>query len=135
VQTSLDPRIQTSVRQAVRTARSKFDHSRGCRGAITRINISGDWGIRLAEVTSLTDIAPSRLAVVLVTSEPSARISFQPARESGSIVKTRDSGRITLDGIKWARAAKDRTPPAMSQILTSGRGDRCRSPHPERPDC
>src|ERR1700744_4366706 len=65
------------------------------------------------------------MAVVLETSEQSARIGFQPGRElGGAVTKERQTGIITLDGVKWAKAAagpaKGRTPTAVSQVLSPG---------------
>jgi penicillin-binding protein 1A len=46
------------------------------------------------------------MAVVLETSDQSARIGFQPGRElGGAISKERQTGLITLEGVRW-RAAR-----------------------------
>jgi len=92
---------------------------------MSKLDISGDWGVKLAEIKSLSDISPWRMAVVLETSDQSARIGFQPNRElGGAISKQRETGLITLDGIKWAKAAsgpaKGRTATAVSQVLQPG---------------
>src|ERR1700682_4123571 len=102
-----------------------FDEQQGWRGAISKLDISGDWGVKLADVKSLSDISPWRLAVVLETSSDSARIGFQPGRElGGAVSKDRQTGLITLDGVKWAKAAsgpaRGRTPSAVSQVLSPG---------------
>src|SRR5260370_1065821 len=81
--------------------------------------------IKLADVKSLSDIAPWRMAVVLETSDQSARIGFQPGRELGGAVnKERETGIVTLDGVRWARAAsgpaRGKTPTAVSQVLAPG---------------
>src|ERR1700744_3931846 len=65
------------------------------------------------------------MAVVLETSDQSARIGFQPPRElGGAVTKERQTGIITLDGIKWAKPAagpaKGRTPTSVSQVLSPG---------------
>src|SRR6185437_2218294 len=64
-------------------------------------------------------------AVVLDTSDQSARIGFQPGREiGGTISKARQTGTITLEGVRWARAAqgptKGKTPTSVSQVLSPG---------------
>jgi penicillin-binding protein 1A len=87
--------------------------------------MTGDWGVKLAEVKALSDVAPWRLAVVLETSDQSARVGFQPAREPGGAVgKERDTGTVTLEGVKWAKAAsgplKGKTPTKVSQVLEPG---------------
>jgi penicillin-binding protein 1A len=103
----------------------KYDEAQGWRGAATKIDISGDWGVKLADIKSLSDISPWRMAVVLETSEQSARIGFQPGRElGGAVLKDRQTGNITLDGVRWAKAAagpaRGKTPSAVSQVLSPG---------------
>src|SRR4029079_1095194 len=71
------------------------------------------------------DIAPWRMAVVLETSDQSARIGFQPGRElGGAISKQRETGIITRDGVRWAKPtsgpAKGRTPTSVAQVLAAG---------------
>src|SRR5258708_15158469 len=65
------------------------------------------------------------MAVVLETGDQSGGIGFQPGRElGGAVAKERQTGLITLDGVKWAKAAsgpaKGRTPMAVSQVLAPG---------------
>ncbi len=87
-----------------------FDESKGYRGPITKIDTGGDWGIKLADVKSLADIEPWRMAVVLDVNDQSARIGLQPPRDpGGNIVKQRDTGIVPLEGVKWARPAKGRS--------------------------
>ena len=81
--------------------------------------------MKLADVKSLSDIAPWRMAVVLETSDQSARIGFQPGRElGGAVMKDRQTGNITLDGVRWAKAVagpmRGKTPTAVSQVLSPG---------------
>src|SRR5258707_3378266 len=102
-----------------------FDEAQGWRGAVSKLDISGDWGVKLADVKSLSDISPWRMAVVLETSDNSARIGFQPGRElGGAVLKDRQTGNITLEGVKWAKAASGpsryKTPTAVSQVLQPG---------------
>ncbi len=85
----------------------------------------GDWGAKLAEVRSLNDIAPWRMAVVLETGDQSARIGFQPGREpGGAVVKARETGTVALEGMRWAKAAsgpqRGRNPTRVSQALEVG---------------
>ncbi len=80
--------------------------TRRAAGAARRhkLDISGDWGVKLADVKSLGDISPWRMAVVLETCDQSARIGFQPGRElGGAVSKHRQTGIITLDGVRWAK--------------------------------
>src|SRR5438105_4799778 len=125
VRTTLDPKIQVMARKTMVTGLVNFDEQQGYRGAMSKLDTSGDWGVKLAEIKSLSDISPWRMAVVLETSDQSARIGFQPGRElGGAISKDRQTGLITLEGVRWARAAsalaRGKTPGAISQILSPG---------------
>ncbi len=125
VRTTLDPKLQVMARKTMAAGLVNYDEAQGWRGATSKIDISGDWGVKLADVKSLSDISPWRLAVVLETSEQSARIGFQPGRElGGAVLKDRQTGNITLDGVKWAKAtagpAKGKTPTMVSQVLAPG---------------
>src|SRR5437660_3100812 len=86
VRTTLDPKLQVIARKALTDGLVKFDEAQGYRGSVAKIDISGDWGVKLAEVKGLSDIAPWRLAVVLESSDQSARVGLQPARELGGAV-------------------------------------------------
>ena len=125
VRTTLDPKLQVMARKTMAAGLVNYDEAQGWRGATSKIDISGDWGVKLADVKSLSDISPWRLAVVLETSEQSARIGFQPGRElGGAVLKDRQTGNITLDGVKWAKPtagpAKGKTPTMVSQVLAPG---------------
>src|SRR6201992_3498750 len=104
VRTTLDPKIQVMARKAMVAGLVKYDEEQGYRGPVSKLEIAGDWGVKLADIKSLSDISPWRLAVVLETSDQSARIGFQPGRElGGAVSKTRETGTITLDGVRWAK--------------------------------
>ncbi|MES2752317.1 MAG: penicillin-binding protein 1A [Pseudomonadota bacterium] len=125
VRTTLDPKLQVMARRAMVTGLVNFDEAQGWRGAQNKIDISGDWGVKLAEVKALSDISPWRLAVVLETSDQSARIGFQPGRElGGAVLKTRETGLISLDGVRWAKAAagptRFKTPTNVTQVFVPG---------------
>src|SRR5664280_2341452 len=125
VRTTLDPKVQVMARKTMAAGLVTYDEQQGWRGAPSKLDISGDWGVKLADVTSLSDISPWRLAVVLETSDQSARIGFQPGRElGGAVAKDRQTGIITLDGVKWAKAAsgptRGKTPSTVSQVLSPG---------------
>ncbi|HYW64659.1 MAG TPA: transglycosylase domain-containing protein, partial [Bradyrhizobium sp.] len=125
VRTTLDPKLQVMARKTMTEGLVKFDETQGWRGASTKLDLAGDWGVKLADVKSLSDISPWRMAVVLETSDQSARIGFQPGRElGGAVLKDRQTGNITLEGVKWARAAsgpaRGKTPTAVSQVLHPG---------------
>jgi penicillin-binding protein 1A len=125
VRTTLDPKLQVMARKTMTAGLVTYDEAQGWRGPVNKLDISGDWGVKLADVKSLSDISPWRMAVVLETSEQSARIGFQPGRElGGAISKERLTGNITLDGVRWAKAAagptRGKTPTAVTQVLSPG---------------
>jgi penicillin-binding protein 1A len=125
VRTTLDPKLQVMARKTMINGLINFDEALGWRGATSKLDISGDWGVKLADVRSLSDISPWRMAVVLETSDQSARIGFQPGRElGGAVLKDRQTGNITLEGVKWAKAASGptrfKTPTTVSQVLSPG---------------
>ena len=92
VRTTLDPKLQVMARKTMTNGLINFDEAQGWRGALSKLDISGDWGVKLADVKSLSDISPWRMAVVLETSDQSARIGFQPGRElGGAVLKDRQT--------------------------------------------
>ena len=123
VRTTLDPKIQSMARQAMTNGLVNFDESTGFRGPVTKIDISGDWGIKLAEVKSLSDIEPWHMAVVLEVVDQSARIGLQPGRDpGGNVIKDRQTGIIQVDGVKWAKPASGPSKPItnVAQVLQPG---------------
>jgi penicillin-binding protein 1A len=125
IRTTLDPKLQVMARKTMAAGLVNFDEAQGWRGATSKLDISGDWGVKLADMKSLSDISPWRMAVVLETSDQSARIGFQPGRElGGAISRDRQTGLITVDGVKWARPAsgpaRGKTQASVSQILSPG---------------
>jgi len=125
VRTTLDPKLQVVARKTLAAGLVNYDEAQGWRGPLQKIDIAGDWGVKLAEVRSFSDISPWKMAVVLETSEQSARIGFQPGREiGGAVLKDRQTGLISLDGVRWAKAAagptRFKTPTSVSQVLSPG---------------
>ncbi len=125
VRTTLDPKLQVMARKTMTAGLVKFDEATGYRGPVSKLEISGDWGVKLADVKSLSDISPWRLAVVLETSDQSARIGFQPGRElGGAVAKERQTGLVVLDGVRWAKAAtgpaRGKAPTNVAQVLAPG---------------
>jgi penicillin-binding protein 1A len=125
VRATLDPKLQVLARKVLTDGLIQFDENQGWRGPVQTIDLKGDWGMPLADVRSLSDIAPWRMAVVLEVGDQSARIGFQPAREpSGAVSKVRDVGIVPLDGMKWAKPtegpSRGRTPTKVSQVLNPG---------------
>jgi penicillin-binding protein 1A len=125
VRTTLDPKMQVLARKVLVDGFVNFDEQQGYRGAAQKIDVAGDWGAKLAEIKALSDIAPWRLAVVLESDDASARVGFQPGREPGGAVsKQRETGTLTLEGVKWAKPAsgptRGKTPGKVSQVLAAG---------------
>jgi penicillin-binding protein 1A len=125
VRTTLNPKLQLAARKALADGLVAYDEAQGWRGASNKIDISGDWGLKLADVKSLNDISPWRLAVVLEVSDQSARIGFQPGRElGGAVLKERQTGLIALEGVRWARPkegpTKGKVPTSIAQVLAPG---------------
>ena len=123
VRTTLDPKVQVMARQAMINGLVNFDETQGYRGAITKIDISGDWGLKLADVKSLSDIDPWHMAVVLEVADQSARIGLQPARDpGGNVVKDRATGIVPIEGVKWAKPATGPSKPItnVGQVLSPG---------------
>ena len=124
VRTTLDPKLQVMARKALSDGLVRFDENQGYRGAIQKLDLSGDWGPKLADVKSLSDIG-WRLAVVLESNDQSARIGFQPSRElGGAVSKERQTGIVSLDGVRWAKSAagpaRGRVPAKVNQALEAG---------------
>ena len=125
VRTTLDPKLQVMARKTMVAGLVNFDEATGYRGAIQKLDIAGDWGVKLADVKSLSDISPWRMAVVLETSDQSARVGFQPGRElGGAISKIRQTGIVAIDGVKWAKPAqgpgRGKTPTSVASVLQPG---------------
>jgi penicillin-binding protein 1A len=117
VRTTLNPKLQQIAKESLLAGLTRYDEQRGWHGVVTRIDTGGDWGARLADVRTFTDI-PWRLAVVLESDAQGARIGLQPQRDrSGVLTSQRDVGLVTSDGAKWAvRGAKG----GVASILKPG---------------
>jgi penicillin-binding protein 1A len=125
VRTTLDPKLQVLARKVLVDGFVQFDEQQGYRGPIAKLDGAGEWGSKLAEVRALADVAPWRLAVVLEVGDASARIGLQPGRDPGGAVsKARETATITLEGVKWAKAAsgpnRGKTPAKVTQVLAVG---------------
>ncbi len=83
VRTTLDTKLQVLARKTLTDGLVQFDEAQGWRGPVTKVDVSGDWGVKLADVKALADVSPWRLAVVLEVGDQSARIGLQPGREPG----------------------------------------------------
>jgi penicillin-binding protein 1A len=122
VRTTLDTKLQVLARKTMINGLVNFDEALGWRGAVTKVDTGGDWGVKLADVKSLSDAEPWRLAVVLEVNDQSARIGLQPARDpGGTVVKDREVGIVPLDGVKWAKPVNGGKPiQRVTQVLATG---------------
>ena len=124
VRTTLDPKLQGMARKSLMDGLVQFDEQQGYRGPVNKIDIAGDWGVKLADIKAFADTG-WKLAVVLETSDQAARIGFQPGREpGGAVLRERNVGIVPLDGVKWAKAAagplRGKVPVKVSQVLAAG---------------
>jgi penicillin-binding protein 1A len=125
VRTTLDPKMQVLARKVLVDGFVNFDEQQGYRGALHKLDMSGEWGAKLADVRALSDVAPWRLAVVLESDDASARVGLQPGREPGGAVsKERETGTVPLEGVKWAKPTsgptRGKAPTKVSQVLAPG---------------
>jgi penicillin-binding protein 1A len=125
VRTTLDPKMQVMARKTMVAGLVNYDEAQGWRGPISKLDMTGDWGAALADVKSLSDVSPWRMAVVLESNDQSARIGFQPTRElGGTVAKERQTGLITLEGVRWTKLAaapiKGKTSAGVSRVLNPG---------------
>src|SRR4029079_7923579 len=124
IRTTLNPKLQVIAKKALTDNLVKFDEAKGWRGAPATIDISGDWGAKLAEQRALNDIS-WKLAVVLDADAKDVKIGFSPSRlGSGQVSKERETGAIPLDGLKWAKwsdgPAKGKAIAKATQVLKPG---------------
>ncbi len=110
VRTTLDPKMQLMARRALVDGLVRYDEAHGFRGPMRHIDISQDWGLALADVPVLGDVAPWRLAVVVDSNANAVRIGLQPRREkSGEVERERELGTLASVGLQWARGAGARS--------------------------
>lgn len=103
VRSTIDPHMQVLARKALHNGLIKYDSLRGFRGAVAKIDVTGDWGIALGEVKRLRDVPEWKLAVVLSAGEEGLSIGLQPGRKvSGDLADERETGTVALDQMKWA---------------------------------
>jgi penicillin-binding protein 1A len=95
VRTSLNPALQSMADRALRNALIAYDQRHGYRGPLSRMDVSGDWKIRLKAMATPAGAndAGWRLAVVLAVKAGAAEIGFADGAR----------GTIPFDEMKWAR--------------------------------
>ena len=135
IRSTLDPKMQAMARKALVDGLVRFDEARGWRGAQQKIDLAGrEWGLALAEVPALGDVQPWRLAVVLEVARGQAKVGLQPKREaSGQVVKDRETGFVTADGVKWTRRPVERAVAVGDVVYVEPLADKA-GPVPPAPD-
>ncbi|MGH6854332.1 MAG: penicillin-binding protein 1A [Aestuariivirga sp.] len=108
VRTTLEPKLQIFARQALARGLIAFDRKRGYRGAIGKIDVTGDWGAGIANRKVPEDVAPWRLGAVLEVNEQQAIVGLQPTPQpDGKITPERQRVTVPLALLQWARAYVD----------------------------
>ena len=103
VRTTLDPFMQRTARRALHEGLLKYDQSRGYRGPVETIDVTGDWGVPLADVDDLNDVPEWDLAVVLGVEGESVSLGLRPGRTvEGEIAEAREFGTLAAEDMKWA---------------------------------
>ena len=103
VRTTLDPNLQRYARKALHDGLVDFDRLRGWRGAVQKIDASGDWGTRLAQIDVATDILPWRLGIVLEVGRGDILVGLRPILPaSGQLPKEREAVKIAFEEMRWA---------------------------------
>lgn len=105
VRTSLDPDLQLVARKSLMDGLIAYDVSHGWRGAVTQVDVSGDWGEGLAEISPLSDVPEWRLAVVLSLSESEATVGLRTGLIPGTtrVGPERVTAVIPLEEMTWAK--------------------------------
>ena len=121
VRTTLDPRLQRLARRALVDGLVGFDRRQGWRGPVTQIDVSGDWGVPLANIETPADIAPWRLGVVLELQKTKVVVGLRPTRQQdGSLTKDREGVEVPFEEMKWAKAANKAAPKAVNDVVSVG---------------
>ncbi len=122
VRTTLNPRLQEMARLALIDGLVDYDRDQGWRGPVSKIDISGDWGVPLGAIEIPADILPWRLGVVLQAGKDKAVVGLRPARQQdNTLTKDREAVEISLAEVKWAKVPATKTvPKAITDILAAG---------------
>jgi penicillin-binding protein 1A len=125
VRTTLDPGLQKVARKALVNGLVAYDHRHGWRGVVKKIDLDGDWGKTLADISVWNDIEPWRLAVVLEANKDTAKIGLRPKRTSaGKLSDERETGIIPFAEVKWARPKLKNgmggSPRVLTEVLKPG---------------
>jgi len=128
VRTSLDPEMQRMARKALMDGLMRFDIQRVglYRGPVETLDLSdgADWGAKLGDVASLSDVPEWTTAVVLSVDNNEATIGLKPDRlVSGALSTRRVRGRVPLSEVEWRRVRRDgrtRSRSRMTDVVERG---------------
>ncbi len=117
VRTTLSPKLQKEARKALQNGLVEYDQSAGFREPVAKIDITGDWGEKLAATEVFSDVPEWRAAVVLGVDADEATLGLQPGRAAnGEVVAERETGVLPLGEMKWAKDGLRR----VSDVLSPG---------------
>lgn len=122
VRTTLDPKLQRYARKALIDGLVQFDRRKGWRGAISKIDVAGDWGVPLSNVEAPGDLKPWRLGVVLNAGGEEAIVGLKPRNgPDGKLADKREAVRLGLKQVEWAKPADGGAKPKkVSDVLAVG---------------
>ena len=105
VRTTLDPKLQQYRPQGPASGPRRFrPQPRLARRGAENRRVSGDWGVRLAQIDVATDIAPWRLGVVLEVTRGNILVGLRPtSQQTGQqLTKEREAVRVAFEEMRWA---------------------------------
>ncbi|HEY5338451.1 MAG TPA: transglycosylase domain-containing protein, partial [Rhizomicrobium sp.] len=117
VRSTLDSRLQNYAVNALRAGLVRYDRRHGWRGAVSNINVDGDWKSALASAGNQSGIATWRVAVVLGYGDNN---SVDIGLDDGA------RGNIPFSELSWARpeikrnASVGAAPTSPSQVVKPG---------------
>ncbi len=126
VRTTLDPDLQDLARQALQNGLVSFDRNWGWRGAERQIDVSGDWGVPLADEPRYRDVPQWKVAAVLSVGEETVQFGLQPKKDvSGAVEEKREEGTLAVSDLKWAFRMRDEdgkrvTAETINEVLAPG---------------
>jgi penicillin-binding protein 1A len=94
VRSTLDTRLQNFAVNALRAGLVRYDHRHGWRGAMSNINVDGDWKDALAAAGNQSGIPTWRIAVVL---------GYQPDKSVTIGLDDGSKAEIPFAQLAWAR--------------------------------
>ena len=127
VRTTLDPKLQRVAYKALQQGLVDFDRSRGWRGPQQKIDVSGDWAMRLAQIDVATDFAPWRLGVVLKVDRPSILVGLRPIGPvNPQQPREPEAVNVAFEEMRWAGRfnatdkEKGRAPSQPGEVVSVG---------------